>query len=53
MKPTLNNHTHYQAAQANAQTQDWQRACLSKSSTETIDKQADEKEVRLQTDITN
>ncbi len=52
MKPTLNNHTHYQAAQANAQTQDWQRACLSKSSTETIDKQAAEKEARLQTDIT-
>lgn len=26
--PTLSSHTHYQAAQANAQTQAWQRVCL-------------------------
>ena len=27
--PTLNSHTHCQAAQAHAKTQAWQRVCLS------------------------
>ena len=29
MKSQPNSHTHYQAAQANAQTKAWQRVCLS------------------------
>lgn len=44
--PTLHSHTHCQAAQANAQTQAWQRVCLSNRTTKTTDKQADEKEHR-------
>ena len=44
---TLNSHTHCQAAPANAQTQAWQRVCLSQRTTTTTDKQADEKEARL------
>ncbi len=47
MMPTLNSHTHCQAAPANAITQAWQRVCLSHRTTETTDKQADEKEARL------
>ena len=38
-----NSHTHCQAAQANAQTQAWQRVCLSNRTTKTTDKPADEK----------
>ena len=38
-----NSHTHCQAAQANAQTQSWQRVCLSNRTTKTTDKPADEK----------
>lgn len=45
--PTLHSHTHCQAAQANAQTQAWQRVCLPYRTTKTTDKQADEKEARL------
>ncbi|MFA6852360.1 MAG: hypothetical protein WCR34_04315 [Bacilli bacterium] len=45
--PTLNSHTHCQAAPAYAQTQAWQRVCLSQRTTKTTDKQADEKEARL------
>jgi hypothetical protein len=41
-----NSHTHCQAAQANAQTQAWQRVCLSNRTTKTTDKQTDEKEHR-------
>jgi hypothetical protein len=44
---TLHSHTHCQAALTNAQTQAWQRVCLSKRTTKTTDKQADEKEARL------
>jgi hypothetical protein len=47
MKPTLNSHTHCQAAPANAITQAWQRVCLFQCSTKTTDKPADEKEARL------
>jgi len=39
----LNSHTHCQAAQANAQTQTWQRVYLFQRSTKTTDKQADDK----------
>jgi hypothetical protein len=39
-------HTHYQAAPANAQTQAWQRVCLSNRTTKTADKPTDEKEHR-------
>jgi hypothetical protein len=46
-KPTLNSHTHCQAAPAHAQTQAWQRVCLSQRTTKTTDKPADEKEARL------
>lgn len=52
--PTLHSHTQLvptlrdcQAAQAHAQTQAWQRVCLSNRTTKTTDKQADEKEARL------
>jgi hypothetical protein len=38
--PTLNSHTHCQAAQAQAQTKAWQRVCLSHS---TADIQKDDK----------
>jgi hypothetical protein len=44
--PTLNSHTHYQAALANGQIQAWQRVCLSNRTTKTTDKQTDEKEHR-------
>ena len=40
------SHTHCQAAQANAQTQAWQRVCLSNRTTKTTDKTTDEKEHR-------
>jgi hypothetical protein len=46
IKPTLNSHTHCQAAQANATTKAWQRVCLSNRTTKTTDKQTDEKEHR-------
>ena len=46
MTPTLHSHTHCQAAQAHAETQAWQRVCLSNRTTITTDKQADEKEHR-------
>jgi hypothetical protein len=42
----LNSHTHCQAAQATAETQAWQRVCLSNLTTKTTDKPADEKEHR-------
>jgi hypothetical protein len=41
--PTLHSHTHCQAAPANAQTQAWQRVCLSNRTTKTTDKPTDEK----------
>jgi hypothetical protein len=44
---TLHSHTHCQAAPALAQTQAWQRVCLSQRSTKTKDKPTDEKEARL------
>lgn len=40
------SHTHCQTAQANPQTQVWQRVCLSNRTTKTTDKPADEKEHR-------
>jgi hypothetical protein len=46
MNPTLHSHTLCQAAQANAQTQAWQRVCLSHRTTKKSDKPADEKEHR-------
>jgi hypothetical protein len=45
-EPTLNSHTHCQAAPANAQTQAWQRVCLPNRTTKTTDKPTDEKEHR-------
>jgi hypothetical protein len=42
----LNSHTHCQAAPANAQSEAWQRVCLSNRTTKTTDKQAVEKEPR-------
>jgi hypothetical protein len=45
--PTLDSHTHCQAAPANAQTQAWQRVCLPNRTTKTTDKPTDEKEARL------
>jgi hypothetical protein len=45
--PTLHSHTHCQAAPANAQTQAWQRVCLSNRTTKTNDKPTVEKEARL------
>jgi len=44
--PTLHSHTHCQAAQANAQTQAWQRVCLSQRSTKPTEKLAVEEEAR-------
>ena len=44
--PTLNSHTHCQAAPAIAKTQAWQRVCLSQRSTKPTDKRTDEKEHR-------
>ena len=46
MNPTLNSHTHYQAAPANAQTKAWQRVCLSQSTTEPTEKRTDKEEAR-------
>lgn len=46
MTPTLHSHTHYQAAQATARTQAWQRECLSIRTNKTTDKPTDEKEHR-------
>ena len=46
MKSCPNNHTHYQAAPANATTQAWQRVRLFNRTTKTTDKQTDEKEHR-------
>jgi hypothetical protein len=34
--PTLNSHTHCQAAQANAQTKAWERVCLSNRTTDRL-----------------
>jgi hypothetical protein len=45
-QPTLNSHTHCQAAQAIATTQAWQRVCLSQRSTEPTENRADEEEAR-------
>jgi hypothetical protein len=45
--PTLNSHTHCQAAPANAQIKAWQRVCLPQRSTKTTDKPTNEKEARL------
>ncbi|MPL88843.1 hypothetical protein SDC9_34872 [bioreactor metagenome] len=45
--PTLNSHTHCQAAPANAQTKAWQRVCLFQRTPKPTVKQADEKEARL------
>ena len=42
----LSSHTHCQAAQANAQTQAWQRVWLPQRTSKTTDEQADEKEHR-------
>ena len=44
--PSLNSHTHCQAAPAKAQTQAWQRVCLSQRTTKPTDKPTDEKEHR-------
>ena len=41
--PTLNSHTHCQAAPTKAQTKAWQRVCLSQRKTKTTDKPMDEK----------
>jgi hypothetical protein len=46
MNSNAHSHTHCQAAQANAQTQAWQRVCLSQRSTKPTEKQADEEEAR-------
>ncbi len=45
-KPTLHSHTHCQATPANAQTQAWQRVCLSNRTTKTTVNPMDEKEHR-------
>jgi len=42
INPTLHSHTHCQAALANAQTQAWQRVCLSQRSTEPKENRAEE-----------
>jgi len=42
----LHRHTHCQAAQSNAQTQAWQRVCLSQRSTEPTVKRTNEEEAR-------
>jgi hypothetical protein len=42
----INSHTNRQAAPANAQTQAWQRVCLTKRGPKTTDKPAEEKEHR-------
>jgi len=45
-QPTLHSHTHCQATQTQAETQAWQRVCLSNRTTKMTDKQVDEKEHR-------
>lgn len=42
INPTLHSHTHCQAAPANAQTQAWQRVCLSHRKPKPTDKPTDE-----------
>jgi hypothetical protein len=42
----LSSHTHCQATQAKAQTQAWQRVCLSNRTTKTNENQTEEKEHR-------
>lgn len=44
--PTLNSHTHCQAAPTKAQTKAWQRVCLPNRTTNTTDKPTDEEEHR-------
>jgi hypothetical protein len=44
--PTLYSHTHCQATPTNAQTQAWQRVCLTQRTTKTTNKPTDEKEHR-------
>ena len=44
--PTLNSHTHCQAAQTNAQTQAWQRVCLFQRTTKPTMKLTDEQKAR-------
>ena len=44
--PALSSHTHCQAAQANVQTQAWQRVCLPHRTTKTTYNQTDENEHR-------
>ena len=44
--PTLHSHTHCQATPANANTQAWQRVCLSQRSTETTEKRTNKEEAR-------
>ena len=46
MNPTLNSHTHCQAAQAKTATQAWQRVCLSNLTTNLPGKQPDKEEAR-------
>ncbi len=41
---SLHSHIHYQAAQANAKTQAWQRVCLSQRSPKPTENRADEEE---------
>lgn len=41
-----NSHTHYQAAPVNAQTQAWQRVCLSHHKTKPTEKRADKEKAR-------
>ena len=41
--PTLHSHTHCQATPANANTQAWQRVCLSNRTTKKTNKSTDEK----------
>ena len=49
--PTLNSHTHCQAAPASAQTQAWQRVCLPHRTTKTTEKPTDEKEHRTHNSV--
>ena len=46
MKSYHNSHTHCQVAPANAQTNAWQRVCLSNRTTKITDIQADKAEHR-------
>lgn len=46
MKSYANSHTHCQATKAKAQTQAWQRVCLSQRSTKPTENRTDEKEHR-------